>query len=81
VTAYEALRAHALEATGTGSPAGLFVLLGQGVAAWMSRRSACCAPVPVAASTRPSQVGDEIHTALVQVLAAMVLAGQREEPV
>lgn len=36
VRAYEALRSHVLAGTNTGSPAGLVVLLRQGVAAWMA---------------------------------------------
>lgn len=74
-TAYEALRAHVL----TGSTAGSHVvLLRQGVAAWMAHCSACSSPAPTAAHTATPLVGDEIHAAIVRVLASMALAGQQE---
>jgi hypothetical protein len=76
VRAYEALRGHVL--AGTGSHAGLIVLLRQGVAAWMARRLACTCPAPAAARTTTQLVGEEIDAALVRVLASMALATQRE---
>jgi hypothetical protein len=78
VTAYEALRSHVLAGSSTGSHAGLIVLLRQGVAAWMTRRLACACPAPAAADTTARFVGEEIHTALVRVLASMALAAQPE---
>jgi hypothetical protein len=76
VTAYEALRSHVL--AGAGSHAGLVVLLRQGVAAWMTRHLACACPAPAAARTTTLLVGEEIHAAIVRVLASMALAAQRE---
>ncbi|MGH8578015.1 MAG: hypothetical protein ACREXJ_14125, partial [Gammaproteobacteria bacterium] len=74
---YEALRAHVLTGSTAGSHAGLVVLLRQGVAAWMARCSACSSPAPAAAHTATPLVGDEIHAAIVRVLASMALAGQQ----
>ena len=76
VTAYEALRSHVL--AGAGNPAGLVVLLRQGVAAWMARRLACSGPAPIAANTTRLITGEHTHAALVQVLASMALAVQPE---
>ena len=78
VTAYEMLRAQVLTGSTAGSPTGLLVLLRQGLAAWIARRSACSSPAPAAARTATPLVGDEIHAAIVRVLASMVLAGQQE---
>lgn len=78
---YEALRSHVLAGASTGSHAGLLVLLRQGVAAWMARRSACACPAPAAARTTTLLAGEEIHAALVRVLASMALAAQREAQV
>lgn len=77
-TAYEALRAHVLTGSSAGSHAGLVVLLRQGVADWMAHRSACSTPGPPAAHTSMPLAGNEIHTAVVHVLASMALAGQQE---
>lgn len=80
VTAYEALRSHVL--CGAGSPAGLVLLLRQGVAAWMARRLACTSPAPAAPSAATGAtkllVGEEISAGLVRVLASMVLCAQPE---
>jgi hypothetical protein len=81
VTAYEALRSHVLAGSCTGSHAGLVVLLRQGVAAWMARRLACACPAPAVARTTTRIKGEEIHAAIVRVLASMALAAQREERV
>jgi hypothetical protein len=78
VRAYEALRSHVLAGANTASPAGLIVLLRQGVAAWMARRSACTYPAPAAARTPTLLVGEEIHAAIVRVWASMALAAQQE---
>jgi hypothetical protein len=78
VTAYEALRGHVLAGSSVGTHAGLVVLLRQGVAAWMARRLACACPAPAAARTTTLLVGEEIHAAIVRVLASMALAAQRE---
>lgn len=78
--AYEALRTHVLTGTTAGSPAGLVLLLRQGVAAWMVRRSAGVAS-PAVASLTPIATrlaGDETQVTLVRVLASMALAGQQK---
>ena len=72
---YEALRTQALALRRTsGTSTGLLVLLGQGVAAWIARRSP--APEP------PQQpLVDQRHAALVRVLASMTLAvGKQTRP-
>lgn len=76
--AYEALRSHVLAGAGTGSHAGLVVLLRQGVAAWMARRVACACPAPATAGATTRIKGEEIHAAIVRVLASMALAVQPE---
>lgn len=78
VTAYEALRNHVLVGSSTGSHAGLVVLLRQGVAAWMARRLACACPAPTVARTTTRIKGEDIHAAIVRVLASMALAAQPE---
>jgi hypothetical protein len=78
VRAYEALRSHVLAGSSGASHAGLVVLLRQGVAAWMVRRLACACPVPVAACTSTLLVGEEIHAAMVRVLASMALGAQQQ---
>jgi hypothetical protein len=76
MTGYEALRAQALGRGRTsGTPAGLLVLLGQGVAAWMARRSPSAEP-PLS-TARPPLV-DQRDSAFVRVLASMVLAVGKE---
>lgn len=75
VTGYEALRAQVLGIGRTrGAPAGLFILLGQGVAAWIARRS----PSPEPPLTAMSPLVDQRHAALVRVLASMALAVGKE---
>jgi hypothetical protein len=80
VSAYEALRSHVL--AGAASPAGLVLLLRQGVAAWMARRLACPSPAPAVAcaTARATRllVGEDISATLVQVLASMALCAQAE---
>lgn len=79
VVAYEELRSHVL----TGAPgngAGLFLLLREGLAAWIEGRGTSMptsepearpvSPMYTAAST----VSDEIQAGIVGVLASMVLA-------
>ena len=76
---YEALRSHVLAGSSAASHAGLLVLLRQGVAAWMARRClACACPAPAAERTTTLLVGEEIHAALVRVLASMALGAQQE---
>ena len=78
VTAYEALPSHVLAGSSAGSPAGLLVLLRQGMAAWMAHRlaltanhAACACAAPAAARTTTLLVGEEIHAAIVGVLASL----------
>lgn len=75
VTSYETLRAQVL-GLGHTSPtaAGLLILLRQGVAAWMARRSSPPEPPPSAVSP----LVDPHHTAVVRVLANMALAAGKE---
>ena len=76
VTGYEALRAEVLGLGRTsGTPAGLLVLLGQGVAAWIARLSP--APEPPLPTTA-SPLVDQRRAALVRVLASMALAVGKE---
>jgi hypothetical protein len=76
VSGYEALRAQVLGlGRASGTCAGLLVLLGQGVAAWIAHRSP--APEPPL-PTASSPLVDERHAALVRVLASMALAVGKE---
>lgn len=76
VTGYETLRAQVLGLERTsGAPAGLLILLGQGVAAWMARRSP---PPEPPRPTALSQLVDQRQAALVRVLASMALAAGKE---
>jgi hypothetical protein len=72
---YETLRAQALaRAAAPGDSAlGLLLLLGQGIPAWMSRRS-LSTDRPMPAPTGPAQQLDQHHGELVRVLADMILA-------
>ena len=82
VTAYEELRRRVLAGGPFGGHVGLVLLLREGLAAWMACCSACAAPVePAADRDRRAAapiVPDEIHTAVVRVLASMALAGRGE---
>lgn len=74
-TDYEALRAQVLGLARTdGTCAGLLVLLSQGVAAWMARRSPGAEPPPPSASP----LVNHRHAALVLVLASMAIAAGTE---
>lgn len=76
VTGYEDLRGHVLGlGHSSGTPAGLLVLLGQGVAAWMAHCSLSPAPLSAIAA---SPTVDRRHAALVRVLASMALAVAKE---
>ena len=69
VTGYEALRPQLLGlGLPSGTSAGLLVLLGQGLAAWIARLSPAPEPPP------PPPPVDPRHAALVRVLASMALA-------
>ena len=78
---YEALRRRVLAGTPGGSAGGLVVLLRDGLAAWMARGSAGAAAVEAAGPARRGAapiVSDEIHAAVVRVLASMALGGREE---
>lgn len=71
VTGYEALRAQVFGLGRTsGTSASLLVLLGQGMAAWMARRSP--SPEPMSTVASPPCV-DPRHAALVSALASMAI--------
>lgn len=78
VDSYEELRTHVLDATTVSRPAGLIVLLRQGVAAWMLRRSASSSATTLAAPTTTYRIHDETHAAAVRIVASMVLAPEQE---
>ena len=78
---YEALRHRVLTGAAFGGAGGLVVLLRDGLAAWMAHGPAGAAPVEAAGPARRGTtplVSDEIHAAVVRVLASMALAGLRE---
>jgi len=78
VAAYEALRRRVLTGAVVGGPGGLVLLLRDGLAAWMARRSAGAAPVEAAGPARREAaplVSDAIHAAVVRVLTSMALGG------
>jgi hypothetical protein len=80
--AYEELRRRVLAGATFGGHFGLVLLLREGLAAWVARGSADSAPVEPAAETdrrvAAPIVGDEIHAAVVRVLASMALGGLGE---
>jgi hypothetical protein len=75
--AYEALRHRVLTGAAFGGAGGLVVLLRDGLAAWMARGSAGAAAGPARRGAAPL-VSDEIHVAVVRVLANIALAGLKE---
>jgi hypothetical protein len=82
---YEALRHRVLTGAAFGGAGGLVVLLRDGLAAWMARGSAGAAAVKAAVKAAgPARrgaaplVSDEIHAAVVRVLANIALAGLKE---
>ena len=80
VEAYESLRAHVLTGSGVGSPSGLLLLLRQGVAAWTARRSSRpLSPHPVSPLAEASPT-NELHAAVVRVLASIALANRESLP-
>ena len=79
---YEELRRCVLTGAAFGGPVGLVVLLREGLAAWMACGSAGAAPVertrdPDRRAAAPL-VSDELHAAVVRVLASMALGGREE---
>lgn len=74
---YERLRTHVLSGSPLTRPAGLVVLLRQGLAVWSARRTACSlSPSAVPRSTTPVATAKG-HAALVPVLVNMVLGAQQ----
>jgi hypothetical protein len=78
---YEALRHRALTGAAFGGAGGFVVLLRDGLAAWMARGAAGAAAGAAAGPARQGAaplVSDEIHAAVVRVLANIALAGLKE---
>jgi hypothetical protein len=78
---YEALRRRVLTGSVCGAPGGLVLLLREGLAAWMARGAAGATPVEAGGPERRGAapiVSDEIHAAVVRVLANIALAGLKE---
>ena len=78
VTAYEELRRRVLAGGPFGGHVGLVLLLREGLAAWMARGAAGATPVEAGGPERRAAapiVSDEIHAAVVRVLASVALAG------
>jgi hypothetical protein len=79
---YEELRGRVLAGAPFGGAFGVVLLLREGLAAWMAGGSA--GSVPVAPAVEPDRraaaplVSDEIHAAVVRVLASMALGGREE---
>lgn len=80
---YEALRSVAVGGSSAGPRLGLIVLLREGVAAWVARRSTDAdlvkAVVPWNHQAGTPPVSDDIHVGVVRVLASMALGGCRKE--
>ena len=80
--AYEQLRSDVLEGGSAGGHFGLVVLLREGLAAWMARGLAQPgSPTRASVKQRPGTmaiVSDEIHGAMVDVLASMAMAIPQE---
>ena len=81
VSAYERLRALAVEraAGGGGAAPALLLLLGQGVPAWMARRSLCIGPPLPAPAAEPRHL-DQRQSDLVRLFADMILAADQRRP-
>lgn len=79
---YEALRRGVLAGVPVGGQVGLVLLLREGIAAWMARGAAGFASVAPAANRDRRATGplvsDEVHAAVVRVLASMALGGLEE---
>ena len=78
---YEELRRRVLTGAAFGGASGLVLFLREGLAAWMARGAVGAAPVaPAGHPVRCAapRVANEIHAAVVRVLASMAL-GHMEE--
>ena len=82
VAAYEQLRAGVLGGLTAGRPAGLALVLREGLASWLARGAVGPAALESAADpdrdATPLPISDEVHAELVRVLAGMALAGRHE---
>ena len=82
VAAYEQLRAGVLGGSTAGRPAGLALVLREGLASWLAR--AAVGPAALKSAADPDRgapappISDEVHAELVRVLAGMALAGRHE---
>jgi hypothetical protein len=77
---YEEFRSQALTGSSLGDPRGLVVLLREGVAAWLAWLSTGqefiqAQSQPPHRQRGPALLSDEVHAAVVRVLATMVLGG------
>lgn len=74
---YEELRGQAIAGSAAGGRLGLVVLLREGVAAWLARRSSCSDWVETAAPADrragAALVSDQVQAGMIRVLASMVL--------
>jgi hypothetical protein len=80
---YEDLRRRVLTGAAVGGASGLILCLREGLAAWMTRGVMGAAPVaPVGQPERwaAPRVANEIHAAVVRVLASMALDRVKETP-
>ena len=80
MTAYEELRHHMLAGSPGGAHFGLVVLLREGVAAWIERRTTCRRPA-APSGTQPAPgplLSDELHAEIVHVLAEIALKSREE---
>ena len=82
VEAYEQLRTGVLGGLTAGRPAGLALVLREGLASWLARGTVGPAALESAADpdrgATPPPISDEVHAELVRVLAGMALAGRHE---
>ncbi len=81
VAAYEQLRTQVLEGAPFGGHFGLIVLLREGVAAWIARRSVCSTPTQPATGSHHGWVtprlDDADQASIVRVLASMAMQTER----
>jgi len=82
VAAYEQMRTGVLGGLTAGRPAGLALVLREGLASWLARGAVGPAALESAADpdrgATPPPISDEVHAELVRVLAGMALAGRYE---
>lgn len=78
VTEYEALRSRVMTSSTAGGHSGLVVLLRQGMAAWMARRTQSPTALRVVPQPPTPCVGDELRAGLVRMLASLAMASRQE---